>query len=57
MTTTNGPRPSTRNTFVVFCNDAKSVHFSYRRYLENHFRRRWGFEGTAIRLEFRSRAE
>ncbi len=44
-------------TFVVFCNDAKSVHFSYRRYLENHFRRRWGFEGTAIRLEFRSRAE
>ena len=44
-------------TFVVFCNDAKSVHFSYRRYLENHFRRRWGFEGTAIRLQFRSRAE
>ena len=44
-------------TFVIFCNDAKSVHFSYRRYLENHFRRRWGFEGTAIRLEFRSRPE
>ncbi len=44
-------------TFVVFCNDAKSVHFSYRRYLENHFRRRWDFEGTAIRIEFRSRAE
>lgn len=44
-------------TFVVFCNDAKNVHFSYRRYLENHFRRRWGFEGTAIRLQFRSRAE
>ncbi|MCH7484377.1 MAG: ribosome biogenesis GTPase Der [Chloroflexi bacterium] len=44
-------------TFIVFCNDAKSVHFSYRRYLENHFRRRWGFEGTAIRIEYRSRAE
>jgi GTP-binding protein len=44
-------------TFVVFCNDAKLVHFSYRRYLENHFRRRWGFEGTAIKIEFRSRAE
>ncbi|RLC59440.1 MAG: ribosome biogenesis GTPase Der [Chloroflexi bacterium] len=44
-------------TFIVFCNDAKSVHFSYRRYLENHFRRRWGFEGTAIRIQYRSRAE
>ena len=44
-------------TFVVFCNDAKLVHFSYRRYLENHFRRRWGFEGTAIKIEFRSRPE
>ena len=44
-------------TFVVFCNEAKLVHFSYRRYLENHFRRRWGFEGTAIKIEFRSRPE
>jgi GTP-binding protein len=44
-------------TFVVFCNDARLVHFSYRRYLENHFRRRWGFEGTAIKIEFRSRPE
>lgn len=41
-------------TFVVFTNDASLVHFSYRRYLENHFRRRFGFEGTAIRMEFRS---
>ena len=44
-------------TFVVFCNDASLVHFSYRRYLENHFRRRFGFEGTAIRMEFRSKGE
>ncbi len=41
-------------TFVFFANDATLVHFSYRRYLENHFRKRFGFEGTAIRLEFRS---
>jgi GTP-binding protein len=41
-------------TFVFFANDASLVHFSYRRYLENHFRKRFGFEGTAIRLEFRS---
>ncbi|HUF53094.1 MAG TPA: ribosome biogenesis GTPase Der [Dehalococcoidia bacterium] len=44
-------------TFVVFCNDASMVHFSYRRYLENAFRRAWGFEGTAIKIEYRSRAE
>jgi GTP-binding protein len=44
-------------TFVIFCNDASVVHFSYKRYLENAFRRRWGFEGTAIRFEFRSRPE
>jgi len=28
------------------------VHFSYRRFLENELRRMYGFEGTAIRLEF-----
>jgi len=44
-------------TFVFFANDASLIHFSYRRYLENAFRRRFGFEGTAIRMEFRSRSE
>jgi GTP-binding protein len=44
-------------TFVVFCNDASLVHFSYRRFLENHFRRRFGFEGTAMKMEFRSKGE
>jgi GTP-binding protein len=44
-------------TFVFFANDASLVHFSYRRYLENQFRRRFGFEGTAIKMEFRSRGE
>ncbi len=42
-------------TFVLFVNDASLLHFSYRRYLENAIRRRFGFEGTAIRLVFRSR--
>jgi GTP-binding protein len=42
-------------TFVFFANDASLLHFSYRRYLENFLRRRFGFEGTAIKLEFRSR--
>jgi GTP-binding protein len=44
-------------TFVFFVNDARLLHFSYRRYLENALRKRFGFEGTAIKLEFRSRRE
>jgi GTP-binding protein len=44
-------------TFVFFTNDASLLHFSYRRYLENALRRHFGFEGTAIRLIFRSRRE
>ncbi len=42
-------------TFVFFVSDASLLHFSYRRYLENALRRAFGFEGTAIRLTFRSR--
>ncbi len=44
-------------TFVIFTNEANLIHFSYRRYLENHFRKRFGFEGTAIKFEYRSRSE
>ncbi|HET8945162.1 MAG TPA: ribosome biogenesis GTPase Der [Dehalococcoidia bacterium] len=43
-------------TFIFFTNDASLLHFSYRRYLENALRRRFGFEGTAIKLVFRSRS-
>ena len=42
-------------TFVFFANDAASVHFSYRRYLENRLREEFGFHGTPIRLIFRDR--
>lgn len=44
-------------TFVFFVNDPKLVHFSYRRYLENRLRERFGFEGTPLRLYFRRRSE
>jgi GTP-binding protein len=44
-------------SFVFFVNDAKLVHFSYRRYLENVLRQRFGFEGVGIKLVFRSRQE
>ena len=42
-------------TFVFFANYPTLIHFSYRRYLENVLRRKFGFEGTSIRLIFRGR--
>jgi GTP-binding protein len=44
-------------TFVFFTNDAKLVHFSYRRFLENTLRKAFGFSGTPLRLNFKSRGE
>jgi len=44
-------------TFVFFVNDARLVHFSYRRYLENKLRQAFGFVGTPIKLTFKSRSE
>ncbi len=43
-------------TFAFFANDAASVHFSYRRYLENRLRDTFGFLGTPVRLVFRDRS-
>jgi len=37
-------------------NDATQVHFTYKRYLENQIRAAYPFEGTPLRLSFRSRA-
>ena len=42
-------------TFIVFVNDTEIVHFSYERYLENFFRKTFGFEGTPIRIFFRNK--
>ncbi|MBN1137470.1 MAG: ribosome biogenesis GTPase Der [Anaerolineae bacterium] len=44
-------------TFVFFVNDARLVHFSYERYIENQIRRRYNYLGTPIKLVFRSRKE
>jgi GTP-binding protein len=44
-------------TFVFFVNDAKLVHFTYKRFLENHLREAFGFDGTPIQLIFRPRGE
>jgi len=42
-------------TFVFFVSDASLLHFSYKRYMEKAVRKAFGFEGTAIRLIFRSK--
>jgi GTP-binding protein len=44
-------------TFVFFVNDARLVHFSYERYIENQIRRQYSYLGTPIKLVFRSRKE
>ncbi|OGO17812.1 MAG: ribosome biogenesis GTPase Der [Chloroflexi bacterium RBG_16_50_11] len=44
-------------TFVFFTNDAKLVHFSYRRFLENQLRQAFGFNGTPLRLNFKTRGK
>ena len=43
-------------TFVLFASDARSVHFSYKRFLENRIRDAFKFEGTPLRLIFRERS-
>jgi GTP-binding protein len=44
-------------TFVLFVNDPEIVHFSHKRYIENQLRRRFGFEGTGIKIIIRGRSE
>ncbi len=44
-------------TFVFFVNEAEAVHFSYKRYLENRLRQVFGYEGTPLKMEFRTRHE
>jgi len=43
--------------FVFKVNDAKLIHFSYERYLENALRRAFDFSGTQIKLKFIGREE
>ena len=42
-------------TFVVMTNRPDDVHWSYRGYVENQLRARFGFEGSAIRVKWRAR--
>ena len=42
-------------TFILFVNDEKLMFFAYERYLENYFRKTFGFNGTPIRFILRPR--
>ncbi len=42
-------------TFVFFCNDPNTAHFSYTRYLENRIRESFDFSGTPIQIVYRMR--
>lgn len=43
--------------FVLFVNDAKLLHFSYLRYLENYLRKSFDFSGTPIKVAARTKNE
>ena len=42
-------------TFILFVNDSKLIHFSYKRYIENQIRQNFGFRGTPIHFIVRNR--
>ncbi|MEF9878507.1 MAG: ribosome biogenesis GTPase Der [Clostridia bacterium] len=44
-------------TFVFFINDESLMHFAYERYLENHFRKSFGFAGTPIHFVLRQKTK
>jgi len=44
-------------TFMIYVNDPKLAHFSYRRYMENQLRAEYGFLGTPIRIVMKGRKE
>lgn len=42
--------------FVLFCNMARGLKETYLRYLQNGFRRRWGFTGVPVIIRVRGRS-
>ena len=44
-------------TFILFVNDPKIMHFSYKRYLENYFRKSFGLDATPVRIFVRSKSK
>jgi GTP-binding protein len=52
--TQTGVRPP---SFLIFCSDPAGVKESYRRFLENRLRERFGLGGTPVRITLRGRRE
>ena len=44
-------------TFIFFVNEEKLMHFAYRRYLENYFRKTFDFCGTPLRFIIREKTK
>ncbi len=42
-------------SFVYWVSAPDAIHFSYRRYLENELRKKYGFTGTSIKLYFKQK--
>ena len=42
-------------TFILFVNDSKLMHYSYKRYIENQIRAAFGFTGTPIHFIIRNK--
>lgn len=42
---------------TFFVNDKDGFHFSYLRYIENEIRKKFGFTGTAIKIELKNQSE
>ncbi len=43
--------------FLIFVNNKELVHFSYRRYLENYFKRSFGLQGIKLSFVFKNRKD
>ncbi len=43
--------------FLIFVNNKELVHFSYRRYLENYFKKSFSLEGIKLSFVFKNRNE
>lgn len=44
-------------TFLIYVNDPKLAHFTYRRYLENQLREEYSFLGTPIRIVMKGKKD
>ncbi len=44
-------------TFILFVNDGRYMHFTYKRYLENYLRKAFDFSGTPIKIMLKNKVD